>query len=268
MSAILRPRLPHRAAVGHVLREMRRGRRLSQLELSLRVGVSQRHLSFIETGRSVPSRLMLLSLLDALEVPLPQRNDALLAAGYAPAFVQHALDAPEMAPVRDAMARLLAAHEPAPALVLDASWNLISANRGAVALLGWIGGDVAALAGGLNMLRATLTPGPLRDALIEPDVVVSEVWHRARREAAHHPPLADLLRELAPHAPSAESDGDLRTPLPVLTTRLRSSQGELAFFSTFTTFGAPLEITTASLRVEHLFPADEATRGVFERGVR
>ena len=264
-------RLPDRAAVGGVLREMRRGRRLSQLELSLRVGVSQRHLSFIETGRSAPSRPMLLNLLDALEVPLPQRNDALLAAGFAPAFVQRAIDAPEMAPVRDAMNRLLVAHEPAPAMVLDATWDLVAANRGAHALLGWLGAAPAALAGAdgrVNMLRATLAPGPLRAAMLDEQVVCAEVWHRARREAAHHAPLAALLDELAPHAPPQGDPGELHTPLPILTTRLRTSQGVLTFFSAFTTFGAPLEITTASLRIEHFFPADESTRGVFERGVR
>lgn len=264
-------RLPDRAAAGGMLRDMRRGRRLSQLELSLRVGVSQRHLSFIETGRSAPSRPMLLSLLDALDVPLPQRNDALLAAGYAPAFVQHAIDAPEMAPVRDAMNRLLAAHEPAPAMVLDATWNLVSANRGAVTLLGWLGTEPAALAGPdgrINMLRATLAPGRLRSAMLDEAAVCAEVWHRARREASHHAPLAALLDELAPHAPPPEATDKLHTPLPILTTRLRTTQGVLTFFSAFTTFGAPLEITTASLRIEHFFPADEATRGVFERAVR
>lgn len=214
---------------------------------------------------------MLLSLLDALDVPLPQRNDALLAAGYAPAFEQHAIDAPEMAPVRDAMNRLLAAHEPAPAMVLDAAWNLVSANRGAMALLAWLGAEPASLAGPdgrINLLRATLAPGPLRAAMLDEAAVCAEVWHRARREAAHHAPLAALLDELSAHAPVCHATGDLRTPLPILTTRLKTSQGVLTFFSAFTTFGAPLEITTASLRIEHFFPADEATRGVFERGVR
>jgi transcriptional regulator with XRE-family HTH domain len=264
-------RRPERAAVGQALREMRRGRALSQLELSLRVGMSQRHLSCIETGRAAPSRLMLLSLLDALDVPLAQRNDALLAAGFAPAFAEHPFDAPEMAPVREAIERLLTAHEPAPAMVLDASWNLMAHNRGATALLGWLGADRAALAdptGRINMLRATLRHDGLRALLVDADVICAEIWHRARREAAHHPPLAALLAELAPLAPPPGTGMELRAPMPILTTRLNSSQGVLTFFSTFTTFGAPLEVTTASLRIEHFFPADEATRKVFEQGVR
>jgi hypothetical protein len=214
---------------------------------------------------------MLLSLLDALDVPLPQRNDALRAAGLAPAFAEHPFEAPEMAPVRDVIERLLAAHEPAPAMVLDASWNLLAHNRGVGALLGWLGVDRAALvdaSGRVNMLRATFHPDGLCRLLLDADAVLAEVWHRARREAAHHAPLAALLTELAPFAPPAGTATELRSPMPILTTRLKSSQGVLTFFSTFTTFGAPLEITTASLRIEHFFPADEATRRVFERGER
>jgi MmyB-like transcription regulator ligand binding domain len=113
---------------------------------------------------------------------------------------------------------------------------------------------------GMNMLRATLVPGPLRRALINADEVIPEVWYRAQREAPHHAPLAALLHELAPHAPPP--GGAPATASPVLGARLATARGELAFFSTFTTFGSPLEITTASLRVEHLFPADDRTRDV------
>lgn len=264
-------RRPERAAVGQVLREMRRGRALSQLELSLRVGVSQRHLSCIETGRAAPSRLMLMSLLDALDVPLGQRNDALLAAGFAPAFAEHPFEAPEMAPVRDAIQRLLRAHEPAPAMVLDASWNLLAHNGGVATLLGLLGIDPAALVDGtgrVNMLRALLRPDGLRRALVDEEAICAEVWHRARREAAHHPPLAAMVAELAPLAPPPGAGAELRSPMPILNTRLKSSQGVLTFFSTFTTFGAPLEITTASLRIEHFFPADDATRAAFEHASR
>jgi transcriptional regulator with XRE-family HTH domain len=246
-----------RRHAGPVLREMRRHRRLSQLELSLRVGVSQRHLSCLETGRAAPSRAMLLALLDALDAPLPERNRALLAAGYAPQFVERGLDDPQMAPVRQAIDHLLAAHEPAPALVLDAGWNLLRTNAAAQRLVGWLG---MVPQPGMNMLRATLVPGPLRRALINADEVIPEVWYRAQREAPHHAPLAALLHELAPHAPPP--GGAPATASPVLGARLATARGELAFFSTFTTFGSPLEITTASLRVEHLFPADDRTRDV------
>lgn len=248
------------AHAGPVLREVRRARRLSQLELSLRVGVSQRHLSFLENGRARPSRAMLLALLDALEAPLPERNRALLAAGYAPQFVERALDHPDMAPVRTTIAHLLAAHEPAPALVLDAGWNLVQANAAALRLVGWLGLEPKP---GMNLLRANLEPGPLRAALLNPEEVLPEIWLRAQREAAHHRPLAELLRELAPHAPPP---GWTAGGGPVLTAKLATARGPLAFFSTFTTFGSPLEITTASLRIEHLFPADDATRAVLAAG--
>lgn len=250
-----------RRHAGPVLREMRRQRRLSQLELSLRVGVSQRHLSCLETGRAAPSRPMLLALLDALDAPLAERNRALLSAGYAPQFVERGLDDPQMAPVREAIEHLLAAHEPAPALVLDAGWSLVRANAAALRLVGWLG---MVPQPGMNMLRSMVAPGPLRAALLNPEEVVPEVWLRAQREAAHHLPLAALLHELAPHAPPA--GWAPATASPVLTARLATPRGVLSFFSTFTTFGSPLEITTASLRVEHLFPADAATRAVLASG--
>jgi len=253
-------------AAGHdaagSLRRMRQQRRISQLELSLRVGVSQRHLSCIETGRARPSRAMLHALLDALDAPLDARNQALLAAGFAPAYTRRTLDHAEMAPVRDALAQLLAAHDPAPAFVLDEGWNLLQANRGTVAMMGLLGVPPTALAGGLNLLRALLAPGGLAGALVNADEVCAEVWQRAQREAAHSPALRALVDELRPQLPRRLA-GPLpeRPAAPLLATVLRTTDGgTLAFHSAFTTFGAPLDVTAASLRVEHFFPADEATR--------
>lgn len=245
------------AQTGTWLRRLRSGRHVSQLTLSMRVGVSQRHLSCIETGRARASREMLLALLDALEAPLAERNEVLLAAGFAPAYGQRALSQPDMAPAREALAHLLAAHEPAPAMVLDGVWNVVQANRGAAVLLTLLGVDLARQGSGANMLRATIEPGPLRDALVNREEVCAEVWRRAQREAAHLPALRALVEELRPLAPPT---GAPRPDVPLLLTRLRSPAGELRFFSTFTTFGSPLDVTLASLRVEHLFPADEATR--------
>lgn len=251
------------ASAGGRLRLLRSARRVSQLSLSLRVGVSQRHLSCIETGRAGASREMLLALLDALEAPLPERNEVLLAAGFAPAYGQRSLAQPDMGPVREALAHLLAAHEPAPAVVMDGAWNVVQANGGAGALLALLGLDLAALGPGANMLRATLAPGPLRDALVNRDEVAAEVWRRAQREAAHLPALRALVDELRPLAPRSPAFAG-RADAPMLLTRLRTRLGELRFFSLFTTFGAPLDVTLASLRVEHLFPADEATRRAIE----
>jgi transcriptional regulator with XRE-family HTH domain len=241
---------------------LRQGRRISQLELSLRVGVSQRHLSCIETGRAGASREMLRALLDALDAPLSERNAALLAAGYAPQFPQRALADADMAPIRDALTRLLEAHNPAPAYVLDDAWNLLQANRGTARLLQLLGLDLASLPAPLNLLRAMLMPGGLGERLINADEVVTEVWQRAQREALASPALREIVEALRPGMPRrwaqpAAAGGSA----PLLLTRLRADDGrELTFFSAFTSFGAPLDVTAASLRVEHFFPANDATR--------
>jgi len=250
---------PH---AGAAVRELRPARRISQLDLALRVGVSQRHLSCIETGRAAPSRAMLHALLDALEAPLAQRNDALLAAGYAPAFTRHTLADRAMAPIRDALARLLQAHDPAPAFVLDDAWNVVQMNRGSAALLALLELDAAQLGAQPNLLRALLASDGLAGRLINADEVLAEVWSRAQREAAVNPALRAIvqsLRDVVPRRLGATVPAATSTPL--LLTRLRAAGGdELAFFSAFTSFGAPLDVTAASLRVEHFFPANDATR--------
>lgn len=250
------------SSAGALLQRLRSQRRVSQLQLSLRVGVSQRHLSCIETGRAGASREMLLALLDALEAPLSERNDVLLAAGFAPAYSQRSLQQPDMAPVREALGHLLAAHEPAPAVVLDGAWNLVQANRGAGTLLRLMGIEPSALAPGTNLLRATFLPGGLREALVNREEVCAAVWQRALNEAVHLPALRAVIEELGPHAPRPRGPS---SDAPMLLTRLRTAAGELRFFSAFTTFGTPLDVTIASLRVEHMFPADEATRGALAR---
>ncbi len=245
-------------SAGTHLRELRARQRVSQLELSMRVGVSQRHLSCVETGRARASREMLLAILDALDAPLTERNEALLAAGYAPAYGQRRLDQPDLAPVREAISHLLAAHDPAPALVIDASWQVVQANRGVHALLRLLGVDPEALASDFNLLRALLRPDGLRAALSNPVDVCASVWQRAEREALHAPELRPLLDELRPFVPRQAFA--MKADAPMLFTRVATAVGELSFFSAFTTFGSPLDVTIASLRIEHLFPADDATR--------
>jgi len=243
------------------LSNLRKQRRVSQLELSLRAGVSQRHLSCIETGRSRVGHDTLIALLDALGASLQERNQALLAAGFAPAHTERTLDAPEMAPVRAALEQLLQAHDPTPALVLDGEYNLVMANRGLRNLLDLLGlPGKAMLAGPINLLRATLGDGGLlRGLCVNEAELCGELWSRASREAEHLPRLRTLLDELRP---ALKPWGKVEpTGLPVLALRLRAADGRvLSFFSAFTSFGTPLDITLASLKVEHLFPADEATR--------
>lgn len=257
-----RRRLVSIGPMSTTLAALRSQRRISQLELSLRVGVSQRHLSCIETGRARASRPMLLALLDALEAPLDERNQALLAAGYAPAYAERSLDQPEMAPVRAALTHLLEAHDPAPALVMDGAWNLLMANKGLRGLMRLLGVDPAALTRDFNLLRACLLPGGLRQLCVNELEVCAALWQRASSEAHHVPALRPLLEELRPHVPKALAP---QASTPLLHTRLQSAAGELSFFSAFTTFGTPLDVTLASLRVEHFFPADAATRAALAR---
>lgn len=256
----------HTRSTGDGLKAARQARRWSQLELSLRVGVSQRHLSYIETGRAKPSRHMLLALTDALDLPLGQRNALLLAAGYAPHYGERPLAGIELSPVRDALRRLLDAHEPFPAMVLDAEWNVLLANRGADALARELGRprSLVAPAGEppLNMLRHFFADGGPRRVVLNFEEVAAATWTRVRHEVAQHPPLARLMQEIEPLLPPAVLKRAATTPAqaePVLSMRLATSRGELAVFSAFTTFGTPQDITVASLRVEHMFPADART---------
>ncbi|MBQ0958192.1 helix-turn-helix transcriptional regulator [Ideonella sp. 4Y11] len=243
----------------HPLTALRRERRVSQLELGLRAGVSQRHLSCIETGRARPSRATLLALLDALDAPLAERNAALLAAGLAPAYSQHGLDAPQLAPALDAVRQMLHAPGSPPALVLDAEWNLLMANAGVQRLLALI--ELPLPEGPLNLLDWLLSPQGLRSRLLNEAETCGEVLHRARREAQHLPALAARLQRLSAGLP----DWPMPTAAtPLLLTRLRSTAGDLSLFSMFSSFGAPLDVTLASLRIEHLWAADARTAALLQ----
>ncbi len=256
------------------LQQARKARRISQLELSLRVGVSQRHVSFVESGRAKPSRELLLAWLRELETPLALANAALLQAGYAPAYGDAALTDAALAPAASAIARLLAAHDPMPAFVLDAQWNLVNANAGAhwlaVTLMPWL----ADLPPGtkINMLDALVHPEGMTRAMLNVAEVGPVMLAHLRDDASVLPALAPrveafaaLLRDKL--GASQIHSGGPRLTAPVLTTRFSTEHGELAFFSMFTTFGTPQDITLASLRVEHLFAADAATRAVLESKV-
>jgi transcriptional regulator with XRE-family HTH domain len=250
----------HRPPVGAMLREWRQRRRLSQLELALEAGVSARHVSFVETGRSRPSAEMVLHLAERLEVPLRDRNHLLLAAGYAPAFAQRELDAPEMGPVREAIEQVLRGHEPYPALVVDRHWGLVSANR---PLGGLLGGVVAhLLEPPVNVLRLSLHPEGLAPRILNLPEWRGHLLERLARDAvgSGDPALAALHDELAAypsHGPAATVDpafGDIAVPL-----RLRQGDDQLAFISTKMTFGTALDVTVAELSIESFFPADDAT---------
>ncbi len=251
------------------LQQARKLRRLSQLELALRLGISQRHVSFVETGRARPSRPLLLVWLAALDAPLVVRNAALLQAGYAPAYGAATLEDPALRQAHDALLHLLHSHDPMPALVIDAHWNLLLANRGArwlaATLMPW---TAAAPAGTpLNLFDLLVHPEGFTKSMLNLDETGPAMLAHLREAAAAQPRLrsrvdmfAALLRDRI--GTLALNTGQPRPMAPVMTTRFASPRGELAFFSMFTTFGTPQDITLASLQVEHMFAADEATRAI------
>jgi transcriptional regulator with XRE-family HTH domain len=246
------------APFGELLRQWRDRRRLSQLALSVQADVSTRHLSFVETGRSAPSRALVLQLAEHLEVPLRERNRLLLAAGYAPVFGETPLDAPALSAVRDALRRLLAAHQPYPAVVVDRGWHLVEANASLALLTDLVAPYL--LAPPANVLRASLHPDGLAPHIANLADWRGHLLTRLRRqvEVSADPDLAALLVELSgypggDHDPTP-SPGDIAIPL-----RLRAGGGELSFLSTVATFGTPLDVTVAELTIEAFYPADPAT---------
>ena len=247
--------------VGPLLREWRRRRHLSQLELALEAGVSARHVSFVETGRSRPSAEMVLHLAEQLGVPLVERNRLLLAAGFAPVYQQRALDDPEMEPVRTALQRLLDGHEPYPAIVVDRHWGMLAANR-AVAFL-TDGAAPHLLEPPVNVLRLGLHPEGLAPRIANLSEWRAHLLDRLGRQVVttQDPALAALYDELAgypggdePPTPPDLVAGEIAVPL-----RLRHEHGEASFISTVTTFGTAVDVTVSELSIESFFPADAAT---------
>jgi len=256
---------PGGSPVGDLLREWRQRRHRSQLDLALDAEVSARHLSFVETGRSKPSRELVLHLADHLDVPLRERNGLLLAAGYAPVYGQRAIDDDAMAPVREALDKVLAGHEPYPALVVDRHWDIVAANGSALALMG---GLVAPelQAPPINALRVLLHPDGLAPHITNLADYSAHVLHRLRHQAtlAQDPALLDLYQELEAYpgvAATSPAVHDLAA-LVFTTLQLRVEGQDLALFSTLTTFGTALDVTLAELLIESFYPADEATSAV------
>lgn len=254
------------------LRQLRQSRRLSQLALSLTLGVSQRHISFVEQGRAQPSRVLLMAWLQALEAPLAQRNAALLQAGFAPAYGDATQGDPGLAQAEWALRHLLHAHDPLPALVVDAHWQVLQVNQGAQWLIHTLLPWTAEVPPGtpMNMLDLLAHPQGLFSCISNLAEVAPHLMAQWRAELALQPTLAPRIA--AVEAALQARVGHGHTPVaplrsPVLTTRFASPLGELAFFSMFTTFGTPQDIHLASLRVEHLFAANEATRLALEREV-
>ena len=242
-----------RPRIGTLLRDWRVRRRMSQQDLALEAGVSARHVSFVETGRSKPSADMVIQLAEHLEVPLRDRNTLLLAAGFAPAYAQRDLDEPEMGPVREAIDRVLRGHEPYPAVVVDRHWGLVAANRAVPLLIG--GAADHLLEPPVNVLRLSLHPEGMAPRIENLGEWRAHLLHdlAALRDQTGDEALHALYEELTSYpGPQAEPGAthDVFVPLKI---------DGLTFLSTRTTFGTALDVTVAELAIEAFYPADEAT---------
>jgi transcriptional regulator with XRE-family HTH domain len=253
-----------RRPVGELLRQWRERRRLSQLDLANLAEVSTRHLSFVETGRSAPSRDMILHLAEQLEVPLRERNQLLLAGGYAPVYGQTALDAPPLSLVRAAVRQVLAGHEPYPAVVVDRAWNLVETNASVALLTAQVAAEL--LEPPANALRVSLHPDGMAPSIVNLGEWRAHLLGRLRRQVAltGDAQLVQLHDELRAY-PCDQPEPKVELPGPgdvVVPLRLRHQGRELAFFSTIATFGTPLDVTVAELAIESFFPADPDTAAV------
>jgi|SRR5581483_1959175 len=251
-------------SVGDLLREWRQRRRMSQLDLACEADISTRHLSFLETGRSLPSRDMVLHLAEQLDVPLRERNVLLVAAGFAPVFAERPLQDPALKSARQAIDLVLAGHEPYPALTVDRHWTLVAANSAVGRLIG--GADPSLLQPPVNVLRLSLHPKGLAPRIANLPEWRAHLLARLRRqiEVSADPALSTLMGELAaypalgptsPPRPANQRDfAGILVPL-----QLATEAGTLSFLSTTTVFGTPLDITLSELALEAFFPADAAT---------
>jgi transcriptional regulator with XRE-family HTH domain len=254
---------PRPSPVGRLLRHWRRVRRMSQLDLAVEARVTPRHVSFVETGRARPSREMVLVLARTLDVPLRERNQLLLAAGYAPLYRETSIDEPAMSQVRAALERVLRHHEPFPAVVMDRHWDILMTNAAAAAMFGRLLGDERADRPA-NVLRLMFDPDGLRPFVANWEQVGEALVQRAHREAIGGVPdaeLAALLEELLalPGVPQRWRAPDFTAPpLPVIPVQFRKGQLAVSYFSMVTTVGTPQDVTAQELRIESFFPADEA----------
>lgn len=257
-------------SLGDILREWRRRRHLSQLDLALDAEISQRHLSFIESGRAAPSRDLLLHLTERLGVPLRERNPILIAAGYAPVFTQRSLDDPALVAAREAIDLILKGHEPFPALAVDRHWTLVSANAALGPLLAGVK-DERLLAPPVNVLRLSLHPDGLARRIVNFAEWRNHLLERLQQQiaASGDPVLRALLDELIalPVPPATRRAmagvphdlGDIAVPLEIET-----EAGVLSFLSMTTVFGTPLDITLSELAIESFFPANAETAAILK----
>lgn len=253
------------AGVGPLLREWRNRRRRSQLDLSLDVGVSTRHLSFVETGRSRPSPELVLAVADHLDVPLRERNTLLLAAGYAPRYTETPLDDEALAQVRASLQRILDAHDPYPGVVIDRQWNVVLSNTGALGLLDGVAEHL--LGPTINVFRLCLHPDGLASRTTDLGVWAGYLLDQLDRAIARtgDPALVALAAEVREYETvqglgPARPNGDAPTVVVPLTVDVAGT--EVALFTTLATVGSPNDVTLDELSIELFYPADPASERV------
>ncbi|WP_158930431.1 helix-turn-helix transcriptional regulator [Acidisphaera sp. S103] len=257
--------------LGRLLREWRRRRRMSQLDLACDANISVKHLSFLETGRSRPSRQILLHLAACLDIPLRDRNEFLVAAGFAAVFQERAFREPALSPIHRNVEIVLAAHDPNPALAMDRHWTMLAANRAVAHLVS--GAESMLLRPPVNVLRLLLHPGGLASRVVNLVQWRAHVIARLRRQIdlTGDVVLVDLLEELRDY-PNPRGTG---SPGPdewgetiAIPFRLATIDGVLSFFTTTTLFGAPVDITVSELAIEAFLPADAGTAEIMRRVAR
>jgi transcriptional regulator with XRE-family HTH domain len=258
--------------IGELLRGWRTRRRRSQLDLSHDVGVSTRHLSFVETGRAQPSPELVLAIADQLDVPLRERNTLLLAAGYAPRYRETTIDDPELRRVRASVQRMLDAHDPYPGVLIDRQWNVVLANRAALGLTAGL--PDALLGPPLNVFRLCLHPDGLAGRTLNFDDWSGYLVRQLRRSImlTDDSELRALDAEIQAYPNVAALPGSARIsewddPPLLVPIRLAAGEEELSMFTTLTMFGTPRDVTLDELAVELFFPADDRTDELLRAGV-
>jgi transcriptional regulator with XRE-family HTH domain len=254
--------------VGHLIREWRQRRRLSQLDLACDAEISTKHLSFLETGRAQPSREMLLHLADRLAIPLRDRNVLLNAAGFSATYQERSLDDPDFRLARRSIDLLLSVHEPNPALAVDRHWTMAAANKAVGHLVAGV--DPLLLTPPVNLIRLSLHPAGLAPRIINLVEWRGHIIDRLRQriDVTGDPVLADLVEEVRDYPLPPGPSGRARPrdhEMVAVPFRLMTVHGPLSFFGTTTVFGTPVDITLSELAIEAFFPADPATIGVMRR---
>lgn len=259
---------PIQTSAGTLIREWRQRRRMSQLDLALEAEISQRHLSFVESGRARPSREMVLRLAEHMEVPLRQRNRLLMAAGFAPSYGESELGDPRLKPALAAVELVLAGHEPYPAVAVDRHWNMALANAAIAPFLDGIA-EASLLRPPVNVLRLALHPAGLAPRIVNLGEWRAHLIGRLRQQidATASPELEALERELTAYPGRPVPAGHIHDPAAGIAVpmRIRTEAAVLSFITTVTVFGTPLDVTLSELAIESFFPADEETAGHLRR---